>query len=90
MTGYQRWTEIGNWYDTLAAGRTEAPHEIADKSREAGGGADFKAKIQGVASFMQREIRYVGIEIGIGGCSRIRQPTYSSIAMVIVKTRRRC
>jgi transglutaminase-like putative cysteine protease len=66
-TGDQRWTEIGNWYETLAAGRTEAPHEIADKSREVGGGSDFKAKIQGVASFMQREIRYVGIEIGIGG-----------------------
>ena len=66
-TGDQRWTEIGNWYDTLAAGRTEAPHEIADKSREVGNGADFKTKIQGIANFMQREIRYVGIEIGIGG-----------------------
>jgi transglutaminase-like putative cysteine protease len=65
--GDQRWTEIGNWYDTLAAGRTEAPHEIADKSREVGSGADFKTKIQGVANFMQREIRYVGIEIGVGG-----------------------
>ena len=31
------------------------------------GAGDFKAKIQGVAGFMQREIRYVGIEIGIGG-----------------------
>ena len=66
-TGDQRWSEIGNWYDMLAAGRTEAPHEIADKSREVGRGEDFKAKIQGVASFMQKEIRYVGIEIGIGG-----------------------
>src|SRR3984885_2655678 len=65
-TGDQRWSEIGNWYDTLAAGRTEAPHEIADKSREVGNGADFKTKIQGIASFRQREIRYVGIEIGIG------------------------
>lgn len=65
--GEQRWTEIGNWYDTLAASRTEAPQEIAVKSREVGAGADFKTKIQGVAGFMQREIRYVGIEIGIGG-----------------------
>jgi hypothetical protein len=65
--GDQRWTEIGNWYDTLAANRTEAPQEIAAKSREVGAGADFKTKIQGVAGFMQREIRYVGIEIGIGG-----------------------
>ncbi len=65
--GDQRWTEIGNWYDTLASSRTEAPQEVAAKSREVGGAADFKAKIQGVAGFMQREIRYVGIEIGIGG-----------------------
>ncbi len=66
-TGDQRWAEIGNWYDNLASTRTEAPQEIALKSREVGSGADFKAKIQGVAGFMQREIRYVGIEIGIGG-----------------------
>ena len=66
-TGDQRWTEIGNWYDTLASSRTEAPLEIAAKSREVGGAQDFKTKIQGVAGFMQREIRYVGIEIGVGG-----------------------
>ena len=66
-TGDGRWTEIGNYYDTLAANRTEAPQEIAAKSREVGGSGDFKNKIQGVAGFMQREIRYVGIEIGIGG-----------------------
>jgi hypothetical protein len=65
--GDQRWTEIGNYYDTLAASRTEGPSEIAAKSREVGGSGDFKARIQGVAGFMQREIRYVGIEIGIGG-----------------------
>jgi Domain of Unknown Function with PDB structure (DUF3857) len=65
--GDQRWTQIGNWYDTLASGRTEAPLEIASKSRQIAGASDFKGKIQGVAGFMQREIRYVGIEIGIGG-----------------------
>ena len=65
--GDQRWAAIGNWYDTLASARTEAPQEIAAKSREVGASADFGAKIQGVARFMQREIRYVGIEIGIGG-----------------------
>jgi uncharacterized protein DUF3857/transglutaminase superfamily protein len=66
-TGDQRWTEIGNWYDTLASSRTEAPQEIAAKSREVANAADFKTRIQGIAGFMQREIRYVGIEIGIGG-----------------------
>ncbi len=66
-SGDQRWTEIGNWYDKLAASRTEAPLEIAARAREVGAGATFTEKIQGVAGFMQREIRYVGIEIGIGG-----------------------
>ncbi len=65
--GDQRWTEIGNWYDKLASSRTEAPQEIAARAREAGAGTDFKTKIQGVAAFMQSEIRYVGVEIGIGG-----------------------
>jgi hypothetical protein len=67
-TGDRRWAEIGDWYDTLASPRTEAPQDIAAKSREVAATAtDFKAKIQSVAGFMQREIRYVGIEIGIGG-----------------------
>jgi transglutaminase-like putative cysteine protease len=66
-TGDQRWTQIGNWYDTLASNRTEAPQEIAAKSREVAPGTDFKTRIEGVAAFMQTQIRYVGIEIGIGG-----------------------
>jgi hypothetical protein len=66
--GDRRWAEIGDWYDGLAAPRSEAPQEIAVKSREVVGSAtDFKSKIQSVAGFMQREIRYVAIEIGIGG-----------------------
>ncbi len=67
-TGDRRWAEIGNWYDNLASPRTEAPLEINMKAKEVAGPAtDFKSKIQNVAGFMQREIRYVGIEIGIGG-----------------------
>jgi Domain of Unknown Function with PDB structure (DUF3857)/Transglutaminase-like superfamily len=67
-TGDARWAAIGDWYDGLASSRTEAPREIDVKAREiAGTAADFKGKIQSVAGFMQREIRYVGIEVGIGG-----------------------
>ena len=66
--GDQRWAQIGDWYDGLASSRTEAPQDIASKSREVtANSGDFKSKIQSVAGFMQREIRYVGIEIGIGG-----------------------
>ncbi len=66
--GDGRWAQIGDWYDTLASPRTEGPIEIASKARElVGASTDFITKIQNVAQFMQRDIRYVGIEIGIGG-----------------------
>lgn len=66
--GDARWAAIGTWYDDLASSKTDGPAEIATKARGlAAGSADFTAKIQNVAAFMQREIRYVGIEIGIGG-----------------------
>lgn len=66
--GDARWTAIGEWYDNLASSRTEAPQEVGAKAREITADAgDFKTKVQDVAEFMQREIRYVGIEIGIGG-----------------------
>ncbi len=39
---------------------------------------------------MQREIRYVGIEIGIGGFSPIRQRMSSVTVTVTAKIRRRC
>ena len=62
------WAKIGNWYDGLAAPRSEGTSEIADKSRSlAAADADFTVRIQKVAKFLQEEIRYVGIEIGIGG-----------------------
>jgi hypothetical protein len=66
--GDARWSAIGDWYDGLASPRTEGPLEIASRARElAGGSADFTGRIQKITEFMQREIRYVGIEIGIGG-----------------------
>jgi hypothetical protein len=59
----------------LASPRTEGPAEIAAKARElAAGDTDFMAKVGKIAQFLQREIRYVGIEIGIGGW----QPHYAA------------
>jgi transglutaminase-like putative cysteine protease len=67
-SGDLRWAEIGDWEDRLASPRTEAPREIDLKAKElTDGAADFKAKIRNIADFMQREIRYVAIEVGIGG-----------------------
>ena len=42
-SGDQRWAEIGNWYDTLASPRTEAPVDINVKAKEvAGDGKRFQ------------------------------------------------
>jgi transglutaminase-like putative cysteine protease len=66
--GPQLWTRIGEWYLPLAAPQSEGPADIAQASRAlTGANADFMDRIQKIAAFMQQQIRYVGIEIGIGG-----------------------
>ena len=66
--GEQLWTRIGEWYTQLAAPQSEGPADIANASRAlTSTNADFMERIQKVAAFMQQQIRYVGIEIGIGG-----------------------
>ncbi|HEV2277574.1 MAG TPA: transglutaminase domain-containing protein, partial [Acidobacteriaceae bacterium] len=40
---------------------------MATTAKSVGGSGDFMARLTGVADFMQQQIRYVGIEIGIGG-----------------------
>lgn len=67
-TGEARWTAIGDWYTTLASSSAQATPELTAKANElVAGQSDFTAKIQSIAWYMQRNIRYVGIEIGIGG-----------------------
>ncbi len=66
--GDQLWASIGQWYDGLGTPQTTATPEIAAKAQElASKEGDFTARVEKVAEFLQREIRYVGIEIGIGG-----------------------
>jgi hypothetical protein len=61
------WSKIGNWYYTLAAPRSEGGGDVASTARTLAGDGDFMTKLEKVADFMQQQIRYVGIEIGIGG-----------------------
>lgn len=60
------WAKIGDWYYGLAAPRSEGGADIATEARTVAGDGDFMAKLSRVADFMQQQIRYVGIEIGIG------------------------
>jgi Domain of Unknown Function with PDB structure (DUF3857)/Transglutaminase-like superfamily len=62
------WQSIGEWYDALAKDRLVATPEIAAKAKElTGDKTDFYDKTEAVAEFVQKQIRYFVIEMGIGG-----------------------
>ncbi|HTV83510.1 MAG TPA: DUF3857 domain-containing protein [Acidobacteriaceae bacterium] len=60
------WAQIGDWYQGLASPQSEGGTDIASEARSIAPGDDFMSKLENVANFMQQQIRYVGIEIGIG------------------------
>jgi transglutaminase-like putative cysteine protease len=67
-SGIKSWNDIGSWYSSLTAGRREASSQIKQKVAETTASAPtLLAKIQALASFVQSDIRYVAIELGIGG-----------------------
>lgn len=62
------WQHVGAWYSTLVQDRPVPTPEITAKANEiTAGKQDFDSKVQALAQFLQTEIRYVAIEIGIGG-----------------------
>jgi len=62
------WESIGEWYDVLAKGRNDSTPEIAAKAQELiAGKTDFAEKVQAVGEYVQSQVRYVAIEIGVGG-----------------------
>ena len=62
------WQGIGEWYNTLENGRLTATPEIAAKATElTTGKTDFYDKAEAVGEFVQKQIRYYDIEMGVGG-----------------------
>lgn len=62
------WPAIGSWYGRLAADRRLATPEIRQKVAELTASAPTPLdKIRALSAFVQSNIRYVAIEIGIGG-----------------------
>jgi hypothetical protein len=62
------WAEVGQWYTQLSADRRQSTPDLRQKVAELTAGApDSLAKIRALAGFVQREVRYVAVEIGIGG-----------------------
>jgi hypothetical protein len=66
--GFQNWKEMGDWEAGLEQGRREASPEIKQKvvALTASLPAPL-AKMRELAKFVQGDIRYVAIELGIGG-----------------------
>ena len=65
---YATWADIGRWYEELTKGSRDTSQTIRDKTREIVADAtDPFEKIRRLASYVQHSIRYVAIEIGIGG-----------------------
>lgn len=62
------WQSLGRWYNTLTAGRRDPTPEItAATERLIQGKSDFDGRLRALTGFLQSEIRYVAIEIGLGG-----------------------
>lgn len=62
------WEALGKWYDQLTMGRREPSRELSEKARQlTTGKTDFDGRVRALASFLQSDVRYVAVEIGIGG-----------------------
>jgi hypothetical protein len=65
---FTNWREMGEWYRGLTAGRLDASPEMKQTVAKITASAPTPlAKMQAIAQFIQQNLRYVAIELGIGG-----------------------
>ena len=66
--GFAAWNDMGKWYFNLVGERVDASPEIKQEvSKLTASATTPLQKMQVIAEFVQRNIRYVAIELGIGG-----------------------
>ncbi len=66
--GFQNWKQMGIWYQGLTSGRREASPELRQKVASLTAATSTPlAKMRVLGEFAQRDVRYVAIELGIGG-----------------------
>src|SRR5579862_4274176 len=61
------WNAMGKWYVNLVGPRVDASPEIKQQVSTLTTGKTTLQKMQALGAFAQHDIRYVGIELGIGG-----------------------
>ena len=66
--GFANWQQMGMWYVNLVQGRRDVSPDLKQSvlNMTASASTPLK-KMQAIANFVQHEIRYVAIELGIGG-----------------------
>jgi hypothetical protein len=68
LRGFSNWSEMGNWYLNLTSGRRDASPEIKQQVASLTASATTPLdKMRVLAQFLQKDIRYVAISLGIGG-----------------------
>ena len=66
--GFTSWLEMGNWYRNLTSGRRDASPQITQQVATITASARTPLeKMKALAQFVQHDVRYVAIELGIGG-----------------------
>lgn len=64
----QGWEGVGRWYDRLVSEVPRNAAAVRDKARElTAGKASRREKAEALAAFARRQVRYVAVEVGIGG-----------------------
>ncbi len=68
LNGFADWDGMGKWYANLVSGRMEASVPIKQEVATLTASKTTPLqKMQALAEFVQRDVRYVAIEVGIGG-----------------------
>jgi predicted transglutaminase-like cysteine proteinase len=68
LNGFAAWDDLGKWVNSLLAGRVESSPEVKQEVATLIAGKNTQLqKMQAIAQFVQHDIRYVAIELGIGG-----------------------
>src|SRR5215469_13024240 len=61
------WKGVGEWYAAISHDRLASTPEIAAKAAQlTQGKSDFYDKAEAIGNYVQRNIRYVAVEIGVG------------------------
>ena len=65
---FSSWQDIGLWYEELSQERRQPDKTVEAKVQELTSGLDHgRQRLERLAEFVQKEIRYVSIQIGLGG-----------------------